>query len=159
MRFSRMKTLHFDLNFTKVCSWGFKWRWIDNGLALNRPQVITYPGWISNEITYPFPNFQRCIPWSLGMDKSFHPTHHWACDYLSTLGLKLIHVPSSLSYKTHFHRQLNCWSLRYSWSIACRRWPTISSFSTQHLASTDWVKTITRWDEKHLSSEIWWVLY
>ena len=30
-------------------------------------------------------------------------------------------LPSSLSYKTHFSRQLNCWSLRRSWSIACRR--------------------------------------
>ena len=30
-------------------------------------------------------------------------------------------VPSSLQYKTHFSRQLNCWSLRCSWSIACRR--------------------------------------
>ena len=24
-------------------------------------------------------------------------------------------------YKSHFSRQLNCWSLRCSWSIACRR--------------------------------------
>ena len=30
-------------------------------------------------------------------------------------------VPSSLWYKMHFSRQLNCWSLRCSWSIACRR--------------------------------------
>ena len=30
-------------------------------------------------------------------------------------------IPSSLEYKTHFSRQLNCWSLRCSWSIACRR--------------------------------------
>ena len=29
--------------------------------------------------------------------------------------------PSSLKYKTHFSWQLNCWSLRCSWSIACRR--------------------------------------
>ena len=29
-------------------------------------------------------------------------------------------VPSSLQYKTHFSRQLNCWSLRCSWSIVCR---------------------------------------
>ena len=27
------------------------------------------------------------------------------------------------------------------------------------MASTDWVKTTTRWDEKHLSLEIWCVLY
>ena len=26
-----------------------------------------------------------------------------------------------LSYKTHYSRHGNCWSLRYSWSIACRR--------------------------------------
>ena len=44
-------------------------------------------------MTYPFPNFsQWCNHWSLGMDKSFHPTLYWACDYLSMLRLKLIHV-------------------------------------------------------------------
>ena len=26
------------------------------------------------------------------MGKAFHPTLYWACDYLSMLGLKLIHV-------------------------------------------------------------------
>ena len=31
------------------------------------------------------------------------------------------HSPSSLQYKSHFSRQLICWSLRCSWSIACRR--------------------------------------
>ena len=30
-------------------------------------------------------------------------------------------IPSSLLYKTHFSRQLNCWSRRCSWSIPCRR--------------------------------------
>ena len=29
---------------------------------------------------------------SLGMDHLFHPTLHWACDYLSTRGLKIIYV-------------------------------------------------------------------
>ena len=38
------------------------------------------------------PKLQWCDCWSLGMDKWFHPTHYWACDYLSMLGLKLIHV-------------------------------------------------------------------
>ena len=37
--------------------------------------------------------------------------------------------------------------------------PTTSSFSTQPLTSTDWVKTTTIWDERHLSFEIWCVLY
>ena len=32
------------------------------------------------------------------------------------LGLK---IPSNLWYKSHFSRQLNSWSLRCSWSIAC----------------------------------------
>ena len=30
-------------------------------------------------------------------------------------------LPSSLWYKTHFGKQLDCWSLRCSWSIVCRR--------------------------------------
>ena len=35
--------------------------------------------------------------------------------------MDLADIPSSLQYKTHFSRQLNWWSLRCSWSIACRR--------------------------------------
>ena len=35
--------------------------------------------------------------------------------------LHRIYLPSSLQYKSHFSRQLNCCSLRCSWSIACRR--------------------------------------
>ena len=34
----------------------------------------------------------KCNRWSLGMDQWFHPTLYWACNYLSMLGLKLIHV-------------------------------------------------------------------
>ena len=37
------------------------------------------------EITYPFPN-------SDGMEKYFHPTLYWTCDYLSMLVFKLFHV-------------------------------------------------------------------
>ena len=33
--------------------------------------------------------------------------------------------------------------------------PTTSSFSTQHLASMDWVKASARRDQKHLSVRIW----
>ena len=63
------------------------------------------PVWITNYTHYnmcdesisPFLNFngsklQRFNRWSLGMDKWFHPTLYWACDYLSMLGLKLNHV-------------------------------------------------------------------
>ena len=35
---------------------------------------------------------QRCNLWSLGMDKLFHPTLYNACNNLSMLVLKLIHV-------------------------------------------------------------------
>ena len=39
------------------------------------------------EITFPFPNFSGTTAevWSLGIDKWFHPTLYWLCDYLSTL--------------------------------------------------------------------------
>ena len=35
---------------------------------------------------------QRCSRWSLWMDKRFHSTLHWACDYFSLLGVKLTQV-------------------------------------------------------------------
>ena len=38
------------------------------------------------------PKLQRCNRWSLGMHKWFPPTLYWVCDYLSMMGLKLIHV-------------------------------------------------------------------
>ena len=34
---------------------------------------------------------KRCSRWSFRMDKEFHPTLSWECEYLSVLGLKLIH--------------------------------------------------------------------
>ena len=36
--------------------------------------------------------------------------------------------------------------------------PTTSSFLTEHLASTDCVKTTARWDDKHLSIGIWYAM-
>ena len=44
---------------------------------------MQYKVW--GEIIHPFPS------WSLGMDKKFHSTLYWVCDYFS-LGLKLKHV-------------------------------------------------------------------
>ena len=40
----------------------------------------------------PLPKLQRCNRWSLGVDKSFHSTLYWTCDYLSMPGLKFIHI-------------------------------------------------------------------
>ena len=42
-----------------------------------------------DEITYTLANFTGA---SLEMNKWFHPTLYWTCDYLSMLELKLIHV-------------------------------------------------------------------
>ena len=52
----------------------------------------------------PIPKLQRCNRWSLGIDKWLNPTLHWACDYLSMLGLTLKNMlvkglPVSLSHK------------------------------------------------------------
>ena len=43
------------------------------------------------------------------------------CQNIDVLFPCIKELPSSLSYKTHLSRQLNCWPLRCSWSIACRR--------------------------------------
>ena len=48
------------------------------------------------------PKLQRLHRWSLGMDKLFHPTHYNGCNYLSMLGLKLIHV-SKRGYWCHLY--------------------------------------------------------
>ena len=45
-------------------------------------------GW--NDLS--IPELQRLYHWSLKMDKYFHPTLYWACDYLYMLGLELNHV-------------------------------------------------------------------
>ena len=41
---------------------------------------------------FSIPKLQWLHRWSLGMDKWFHPTRHWVCNYLSILGLKLNHI-------------------------------------------------------------------
>ena len=38
------------------------------------------------------PKLQLLDRWSLGMDKWFHPTFYWACDYVCMLWLKLINA-------------------------------------------------------------------
>ena len=45
------------------------------------------------------PKLQRFHRWSFGMDNQFHHTHHNGCNYLSMLGLKLIHA----SKNDHWH--------------------------------------------------------
>ena len=58
------------------------------------------------------PKLQRLHRWSLGMDKLFHPTHYNGCNYLSMLGLKLIHV-SKRGHWSSIHSMMpsdaKCW--------------------------------------------------
>ena len=79
------------------------------------------------------PKLQRLFRWSLGMDKWFHPTLYLVCDYLSMLGLKLIHVSKSgprwssqlqlitINWLMHYeiqwlwceHMKIDIWLIRY----------------------------------------------
>ena len=45
------------------------------------------------------PKLQRLHRWNLGMDKYFQHTVYSACDYLSLLGLNLVHVSKRMQYK------------------------------------------------------------
>ena len=51
---------------------------------------------------------QRCNRWSLGMDKSFHPTVYWACNYLSMLRLKLNYASKRGPWIPVIHCHLHC---------------------------------------------------
>ena len=69
-------------------------------VSFNKHGLTLILAWISNftyytvwdEIIHPFTNFNSFNCWCLGMDKYFHLTIHWTCNYLTNLGLKLIHV-------------------------------------------------------------------
>ena len=56
-------------------------------------------------MTYPFPNFNGS---SLGMEKSFHPTVYWICDYISNSELKLNHVSKWGLMEISLHSYPNC---------------------------------------------------
>ena len=71
-------------------------------------------------------------------------------------------LPLSLKYKSHLSRQLNCWSLRCRWSIACRRCsnyifildltPGFNGLGKDNCKTTwEWFKF---WDLVHLILEI-----
>ena len=62
--------------------------------------ITLIPAWLSNYIRYKdrgwncmsIPQLQQLHRWNLEMNKRFHPTLFWACDYLSMQRCKLIHV-------------------------------------------------------------------
>ena len=90
------------------------------------------------------PKLQQCNRWRLGMDKLFHRTLYWACDYLSMLGLKLNHVSkigirnlkrcqdtflSAMKKFVDLHNDVVTWKrFPHYWSLMSRihRWPVDS---------------------------------
>ena len=64
-------------------------------------------GW--NYLSIPNHKLQRLHRWSLGMDKEFRLTLHDICNYLSMLGLKLIHFSKSGPKRSPTRRFLCCW--------------------------------------------------
>ena len=63
------------------------------------------------------------MPGSDGIFSGMHRSVPWWVVVLSSIwnALPLWCLPSSLKYKMHLSKQLNCWSLGCSWGIACRR--------------------------------------
>ena len=49
---------------------------------------------------------QRLHRWNLRMDKYYNPTHYNGCNYLTILGLKLIHVSKRASWRCNFKMTL-----------------------------------------------------
>ena len=80
-----------------TCQWNRNW-WFANVLQLVLINDFIWgpfyyhgltliPAWVSNYMPS-----KVLRHWSLGMDKGFHPTLYDGCNYLSMLGLNLIHV-------------------------------------------------------------------
>ena len=61
-------------------------------------KFFTYTGNVWDEITYPFPNFNGATIEVWDGYKQFHCTIYIGCNYLSMLGLKLIHVSKRSSW-------------------------------------------------------------
>ena len=90
---------YFQTNFPEIRYLYFVWlKCVANDPFNNKPalMVLLDPAWISNyiqyevwnEITYPFPNVDAW-EWINRLIPSYT---YWTCDYLSMLGLRLVHV-------------------------------------------------------------------
>ena len=79
-----------------VPQWALLLTWINFNPSM-KSNCIHYKIW--DEITYPFLNFNAS-------------TVYWACNYLSMLGLKLIHVSRSGHRSLYTYRQVQCWIYR-----------------------------------------------
>ena len=105
----------------------------------------------------------------IGSDTGLVPSHHLhQCLTYCQLNAKehISMLPSSLLYKAHLSRQLNCWSLGCSWSIPCRRCsnyifilnltPGFNGLGKDNYKMT-W-KAFKFWDLEHLILETLWYL-
>ena len=73
--------------------------------------------WWRNEPWHQQPWY--CLCWTeIIQSLHFNPCHVELC--LGNIMIN-IYILSNLWYRAHLSRQLTCWSLRCSWSIACRR--------------------------------------
>ena len=105
-RLKQNKILHVCIIWIKSWNPGAPFTNID----LNRRIGKYLYAWSSVGCNY-ITKLQRCCRWSLGINKWFHPTLYWACDYLYMEGLKLINVRKGVPNKWQ-------WSplLRRQWS-------------------------------------------
>ena len=120
--------------------------------SFNRTYLwVPLPAWISNytdykmcdEITYPFPNFNGCTVEVWKWISNFIP--HFACDYLSMLGLKLIHVrkggPWGLLYRQGLAQPTQ--SVWHGWVIRfIEKWSVITRWILGH--ESDWIEFVQR---------------
>ena len=86
----------------------------------------------------------------------------WKCEYFlkknSSEIIFWITIKSQI-YEMHFNRQLNGWSFRCSWSIACRRCTNYIFILHLTPGFNILCKTTARRDKKYLSFGIWCVFY
>ena len=92
---------------------------------------------------------QRLHRWSLGMDKCFHPTFFWACDYWSMLGLKLDHV----SKRGHWDN----WCLKFDLTTVIASEKQLRTTGITNISNV--VIQLTREQTKHMIQAIFFFIW
>ena len=99
-----------------------------------------------DEVAYPFLYFSGPNRWSLGMVRWFHPTLFWACDYLSMLGLKLIHV-SKRGHSYSYSSETSCEVILVT-ELTCKRVNKIINNGTD--LNYSWHEKLMKFDGWHV---------
>ena len=86
---------------------------------------------------------QQLHCWTLGMDKQFHFTLYWECDYLSMLRFKLAHVNRGPWY--HVRRvEFKQWRQRYAYIYLY--WRTLAVLACwQGTDTTQFISKVCTW--------------